>query len=634
MLPDQQVALPKPLLIAVHAHKDEALMSILMRASHENVLGRAPRLASLAGIETNRVEYLPFTKLDEAGRLAALLGMPDSDIRRRMHPDAMHPSADEYVDWYGTPLPRRYIETRQIRFSDTGGADYVRATWAIKPLDFCPETRSPLRSACNACGAEQRWTSVKQLGVCHECRASLVVSSPTVSNICLGAILASGLVSIDPEERAATVAGLPAPFNTWQAGDVFQAVVELGLISSSPIAPPGCTRLKAMGRGNFGGYDHRQLAAGFEFVQAWPESLHHHVKQVTHGRSGAIRVLLGRLGKYVDQQGAASPLRRAMDVELPNAIAAMDVPLKAYKVGGVVKERRKGIATVSEAALLFGVDKKVIGKLQKSPRCLVSRGVSRSSVILLDQAAIEHAMLEWRSGMTHARAAIAIGAPPYAVPALVDAGFLQSVNCLDAEMLADGANMVTTSSVESLRCAIIATACNAVDDPMACDLRDGMVRILHPATWVEVVRSLVQGKIAHTPPIGDKRFLHGIRVAPRDLEHFRLLDERRPLPDALVSGVVAADLLAVSNTLVSGAVAAGLINGSRQAGRIDIPLSEVRRYGAEFIGAEEVSRDTGLRSQDLAVAMRGAAFEPAGQMYNTYYWRRAEVRALLGSQIG
>jgi hypothetical protein len=100
-----------------------------------------------------------------------------------------------------------------------------------------------------------------------------------------------------------------------------------------------------------------------------------------------------------------------------------------------------------------------------------------------------------------------------------------------------------------------------------------------------------------------------------------------------VSGVVAADLLAVSNTLVTGAVRIGLIEGIRGTAQIHIPLSEVRRYGNEFVGAEEILRELGIRSQDLAALMRDAGFEPAGQAYNTYYWHRADVRELLGSQV-
>jgi AraC-like DNA-binding protein len=380
-----------------------------------------------------------------------------------------------------------------------------------------------------------------------------------------------------------------------------------------------------MSRGNFEGFDHKHLAAGLTFIRHWPTSLYDHVKHVTQGRSGSIRVLLGRLGKFVDQNGLASPLRRLMDIELPNAIAVMDVPIKAYKDRGIVNGRREGVISLSDAAAMFGVDKKVIGKLQDSSDCVVSRGKSKSSLILLKQEAVRESLNSWRSGITHIKAAVAIGAPPYVIPALVEIGLLQAVDSPNALLLADGAALVTTESIRNLQQAIATSASLAITGVASDTFQDAMAQILHPTTWVEVIGALIQGEISHTAPVDDKRFLHQIDVSSGGFARFRRLDEARPLPDHHVSGVVAADLLAVSNTLVSGAVRIGLIRGSSSPGRIDIPLAEVRRYGRELIGAEEVLREFRIRSQELSAAMRTAGCQPAGQIYNTFYWRRSEV---------
>lgn len=154
--------LPLPLLIRVDPRPDEALLSILVRASQENVLGRLHRVASLAHLEKHRVEYLPFTAVQASESLAALLGVDEQLVSMRMHPKAAHSSADEYIDWYGTVLPRRYVETRRIRFGNAGVEDFVRAQWAIRPLSFCPETGDILRHSCPSCGVDQVWAKVRE----------------------------------------------------------------------------------------------------------------------------------------------------------------------------------------------------------------------------------------------------------------------------------------------------------------------------------------------------------------------------------------------------------------------------------------------------------------------------------------
>jgi hypothetical protein len=100
-----------------------------------------------------------------------------------------------------------------------------------------------------------------------------------------------------------------------------------------------------------------------------------------------------------------------------------------------------------------------------------------------------------------------------------------------------------------------------------------------------------------------------------------------------VSSVVAADLLAVSDVRISSAVRIGLIKGHRMTRRIEIPLSEVRRYGNEFVPSEWVVRELGLTPQRLISLMRSAGIEPAGHVYGTHHWRRLDVEAVLGVKI-
>jgi len=161
-----------------------------------------------------------------------------------------------------------------------------------------------------------------------------------------------------------------------------------------------------------------------------------------------------------------------------------------------------------------------------------------------------------------------------------------------------------------------------------------MTGILHPITWTKAIDCILNGQLKlagrrqRTGPI-----LSQPLVTEQGLEKLKKSDEGMPMPEVTFSCMVAADILGVSNTPVSGAVRLGLIRGRKTRRRIEVPLSEVRRYGREFIGADEVAKKTGVRAQDFSAAMRSNGFEPLGQAYNTYFWRRADAEELYPSQL-
>lgn len=110
-----EATLTKPLFIGGDVRAGEGLMSMMVRAAEANVMGRLHRLALFAGVTGTRVDSIPFTRSQDAQKIAQLLSVDAAEVRGRMHPTAPHSSADEYVDWYGTPLHRRYLETRRRR---------------------------------------------------------------------------------------------------------------------------------------------------------------------------------------------------------------------------------------------------------------------------------------------------------------------------------------------------------------------------------------------------------------------------------------------------------------------------------------------------------------------------------------
>lgn len=584
------------------------------------------------------MEYLPFTGLEDAPAIAGLLDVPLDAVVGRMHPTRPHSSADDYIDWYGTPLPRRYVETRTMRFSPTSlsSKEHHQAVWSIKPVTYCASSMDLLVSDCTSCGHRASWVTTKSTTRCVACGQlfSAISTGSVRANLQLDAQRVACLINPDPMVRADAIRRLPAPFTVWEAGDVFHAAVELGFIASNPIQVPGCPRWKSMTRGGFTTYSVDDLVAGYRFIRDWPRSLDGHLTKLTKGRSGNTRVLMGSMGKYFDRQATHTNLRDLIRLEAPPVLRKFDVPIRGNQVGGSVLARNPGTLTATEVADAFKVDKKVISRLSQSPTCCIAKSPVRSGVVLYDNASVGSAMKLWRMSLTFAQAARMMGIPPYCVEAFIEAGLLVEIIDPDVILLSEGNRLVESTSVKRVASRLEQQVLQPDHGSGSVPFLTGMVNVLHPTSWTSAVHQLLAGKIPITGfRAGRGPILNRFLIMKDTLAHLKDADDRLVVPDFAVSGVVAADLLGVSNTLVSGAVRLGLVRGKKTSRQIEVPLSEVRRYKHEFIGADEVTTKTGVRSQDFSASMRSHGFEPLGQVYNTYFWRRADAKALYPSQL-
>lgn len=343
---------------------------------------------------------------------------------------------------------------------------------------------------------------------------------------------------------------------------------------------------------------------------------------------------MGSMGKYFDRTASKTPLRELIRLDAPLALRKMDAPVRGNQVGGEVFARNAGTLTATKAADHFRVDKKVIARLSNSPTCCIAKSTMRSGVVLYRKAKVEAAITAWRGSIPFDQAARIVGVPAYCVEALTKAGLLLEVDEPDAVLLSEGVRLVSTESLSRLAHRLESQDLASVDGSGSVPFLVGMTNVIHPDSWAAAIQQILKGKIPltgrreHTGPVLN-RFL----VVECALAELKQKDDLLPVPDVHVSGVVAADILGVSNTLVSGAVRLGLVQGKKTSRQIEVPLSEVRRYRRELIGADEVARKTGVRAQDFSAAMRSNGFELLGQAYNTYFWRRAEAQQLYPSQL-
>ncbi len=161
-----------------------------------------------------------------------------------------------------------------------------------------------------------------------------------------------------------------------------------------------------------------------------------------------------------------------------------------------------------------------------------------------------------------------------------------------------------------------------------------MVRRFHPASWVKVLRLLVDGTIpAVETATSEDALFDRLLVVPSDVE--RALGQPEPsIPNGLrVSCVGAAKLLGVSNVLVNGAFHAGLLPGW-QIGRGDvhIEVADVAVFARQFVTPTEGSRLLGLSGVGFYGKMTALGFQPAGWARKFALWNRSDVEEALALQ--
>lgn len=631
---NSEATLTKPLFIAGDARAGEGLMSMMVRAAEANVMGRLHRLALFAGVTGARVDSIPFTRSQDAQKIAQLLSVDAAEVQGRMHPAAPHSSADEYVDWYGTPLHRRYLETRRRRVAPASLAAFGHdlAIWSVKPLTFCPDSLEHLVDQCPACGRTLTWAKSSSLSQCGSCGRFLVAGQGRriEGELVDDARRVAALISPCDHERQSALSVLPAPFHEWEAGDVFQAVVELGLVSRSPVASPKCTRWATMSRGGFEDYSVDDLVAGYRFVRDWPHSLRSHLAGLTKSRTGTARNLMGRMGKYFDSQAPRTPVRKLVRQCVPELIHDLDVPLRVnqFRVDGVA--RRDDLVSATDAAVAAQTDKKMIARLASSPTCCIAKSPGTS---LYSRAAVVNAFEAWRASSSIWDVAKAIGLPTYCVKALATARMIRDTDNSDAFLLSKDGGLIERVSVGEF-CQVIQAVPIQEAGSRVVPLSEAMTGVLHPETWVRAFEGLLGGQLRKAGLAeGGGRLSDRILVYDQDFEHLRFNDERREPPESAVSALEAATILGVSNTLVSGAVQIGMIVGRQTSVCIEVPVSAVRRYRRDYIGAQEVSRKTGVGSQRFSAMMRARGCEPIGKVHSTTLWRRDDAVRIFPSQL-
>jgi hypothetical protein len=620
----------QPLFSPVTPSTDESLLSLVARSTTENVLERTSEVVGRAGLLTP--QSMIFAGAHAISQLAAVLSVSEDDVRARQHPPVERGRPALMSDWYGTPLPRKFIEATARRVSPSGLRDghYHRAVWMIRPLPFCPSSFERLISQCPHCGEALGWHRVRGPTQCDRCGRTLLRQRPGKLEWSLRDEYrhAAGLVSGDPPDRREELELLPAPFRDWEAGEVFEAIVELG----HAINPN--SRGRGVKSGDFTEFSAEDLVRGYRFARTWPEGLEQIVKIAAKTEYASIETLFGPLRKYLHPEASQSPLRDLVRSAAPAVLRKLGIvpstPRSGRLLGNLPSDLGSTIGARA-ASELHRIDLKLLRRLQPQGHSFIMKGGQREGSTLYRADVLSEAVDRFHAAVRVDECAKLMGVPQFAVPALVEAGLLRAEMNHDANLLAAGHLLVDRSSLTGL---IDAASSGARRGKAGITLSGAMTGRLHPASWVKVVGALLDGTI---PLVGisksEAALFNQLLVEQEAVD--RALDRPEPAIPAglLVSCLGAAQLLGVSDVLVNGAFHAGLLPGWRVGrGPVRIEVADLAAFAKQYVTPIEGSRMFGLTGVGFHAKMSALGFQPAGSAGKFALWHRSDAEAALAMQ--
>lgn len=326
----------KPLLIGVKPVPGESLLSMIARATSDNVHEQTSQTLAFAGFSQPQLKHVPFSRIPRVKEIATLLSVTEHDVRSRMHAPARQNI--NWVDWYGTPLHRRYIEATVRRVSPVGFGNppfHHRAIWMLRPLTYCPESMEMLISSCPYCGDGLGWRATLGIWRCEKCGRSLRHHRPGKVRWDLRgeAAAAAAIISTDPLQRADALSRLPQPFSSWEAGDVFDTMVTLGVVATHPDGSDPAS-VNIIKRRDYSLFEPLDIVNGYRALKDWPAALGVILRKVVAKNRGKVRhdsfnTALGPMAKLLSRSSCANAaLRRLLLAELPTMVRDLGIPLR------------------------------------------------------------------------------------------------------------------------------------------------------------------------------------------------------------------------------------------------------------------------------------------------------------------
>lgn len=605
----------------------ESLMSVVARACAASGFRTISTVLNSIGI-TSTPPFVPFTQIEHAANLAALLRVREDQILSRMHPGGR-----EVVDWWGEPLRRVYLEAKTRRYSPASLAVSVhhRAVWMIRPLPFCPESFEILRSDCPACQRSLGWSHTRGIDRCDHCGAAL--SDAVVEQVDAasrtGASRVASLVSVDSRKRRQAVKSLPAPFDQWRPGDVFEAVVELGVAHRRLDDVSLRQGAVLLGEGRYQEITTPVLIAGLETLDQWPASLTTLVDRIgastNIGGSTGLEDCLGPFSKFLQSHRAGSPLYDAIAAEAATAFRAALIPVKSTALDRIAPPEDDGLISEKEALEKFDIYQKHLRRLDGVSDTMVLRRASVSK--LYDRDHLSTGVAAFRAAMTPPEVVRTLGAPEFVLAALADKKLLKAEANPDAVLLSGYDFLITSASVDRLmgRAERLWRSSGSERQPLSRVLQ----HVFSPEAWAAALELAITSAATISDDTGAS-LMDRLMVAPETIYH-ALLQSSWTFPASVgVSCITAGKLTGQSDVLMSKAVTENAVAGVIGPRSHTIRLADLRAFSTDYAFTNDIAARLSCSPPTAAKALRAAGVRPSRLVYRMALWNRTEAEAALG----
>ena len=552
----------RPLCASITPFEDESLISLIGRAAVVNEMTSLGKLLQFADVAAKNPAFTAFTQRSASGNIASLLGLDKSAIERRMHP-RIEELDSPIVDWFGTPLERRFIEVKGRRYSPSGLLDgaYGRSLWMIKPLHYCPLSLDLLCHCCPSCKKTLGWVRTHGLARCESCRATLDTDSVKLDPaLAAEAVQIGNLLHRTSAVRDAELIQLPQPFDSWKAGEVFAAVVDLGVIAANPLSAHNHPLGKQTASGDFTALGPNGIFLGWRMVQGWPAPLVSVVETIlsaNFGKGGENFASLGPLARHLNPAARPTKLRNLLRATIP----LVDSRLSNFNRAGVRLEKRSALAdamTTSEAIKLLGVSWSTMRRLKHRGKRVAAYAQPKSSVRLFDRELIQNMIKLRATALEYGQAAECLGVPVHVIPYLRDRGLLSPVKGNDVLVLAGTEELISRDSIDELLKGVLRVSISN-RNVETISLERGLRHQLNPSVWIGVIEQMLSGKLlAFRVDVGEP-LAKAVHVDALQLRRLIADLDVRPNVDRSVQLSEASPLMRVSYPVLSKAAALGMV---------------------------------------------------------------------------
>jgi TniQ len=611
----------------------ESLLSFFARTANQNVCERLSGLLAHAGVVLKRPSSIPFVDAVQAERIAALCSVSPIEIEHLVHAAVTMEGVGDYVTWFGTRLERRFISTTTRRLSPRSlrGSPHHRAIWTVGPISFCPESFERLIGQCPYCEAKLDWRRTRGPAVCETCCRSLTRYHPGKvpwEYRRTGHLVAS-LLHHSAETRALALSKFPEPFQSWEPGDVFGAIVDLASFwdEANLSRPFGALARSAKTASSV---SVQGLNRACNLLTSWPDSLECFIGELICLRADqppSARSMLGGLGRYTWYPGKRTPMAELLRSEVPAILRRLSVPLYVNPTSRALSKKRDTLISNGDARTRLGIDNRILERLQPDGDAIVARREGRRGMILYDAAKLAASFQAFQTAVGEHQITRELGVPGYCISELARAGLMTGIVDQDALRMADGALLIERQSYEALLARL--------GELPICSLgmrsiESAMFGRLHPSDWANVLVAIRDHQLPATREHPEaKPWTQRIFVEEDSLADFLASCPSGPLPPLHVSATTAGRLLNVPNDFVPALVEKGFLEGTRDVRQMQICIRSIESFLENYATTREVSSRNGWTAPAISAAMRRKGYAPLASASKLKVWRRNELVGLL-----